>query len=341
MAKGLGFHPQTAPDGIAGVDPYSHESTAAAVARLAAVVEAQGRLIGQQDAALARSREIFERASAAARLGLWECDLATETLQWSGGTYDMFTIARERPLVRRQTLIRYPADSLKRLDRIRSRAIAERTGFNLDTDIVTPNGEQRWIRITATVECSGERPVRLFGLKQDITEEHARLDDIRRRAEFDDLTGLANRRQFLARLDEACGDAGGTLLLVDLDGFKDVNDSLGHAAGDACLKEAARRLAAAGDTATIVARVGGDEFAILLGPSDRTPVLMVRQIMAAMSRPIHCGWRRFQVGASVGLTAIDGCRPEVAMRRADAALYAAKAAGRSTFRWYDPATMRL
>ena len=140
MPKALGYQSKTAPDSVAGVDPYSHEATAEAVARLAAVVEAQARLIGQQELALARSREIFERASAAARLGLWECDLTTETLQWSGGTYDMFTIARDRPLVRRQALIRYPADSLKKLNRIRNRAIAERTGFNLDTDILTPSG---------------------------------------------------------------------------------------------------------------------------------------------------------------------------------------------------------
>ncbi|MGN6573588.1 MAG: diguanylate cyclase domain-containing protein [Pseudolabrys sp.] len=346
MPKALGFQSKAAPGSIAGVDPYSHESTAEAVARLAAVVEAQARQIGQQETALARSREIFERASAAARLGLWECDLTTETLQWSGGTYDMFTIARERPLVRRQTLIRYPAESLKKLDRIRSRAIAEHTGFNLDTDILTPSGGRRWIRITATVECNGERPVRLFGLKQDITEERARWDEARRRAEFDDLTGLANRRQFQARLAKACGDgdttnAGGTLLLIDLDGFKEVNDSLGHATGDACLKEAAQRLASVCGTAGLVARIGGDEFALLLAPSERAPVLFARQIIAALDRPIRCGWRRFQVGASVGLASLGGAHAETAMKRADAALYAAKGAGGGTFRWYDPATMRL
>ena len=346
MPKTLGYQSKTAPDSVAGVDPYSHEATAEAVARLAAVVEAQARLIGQQELALARSREIFERASAAARLGLWECDLTTETLQWSGGTYDMFTIARDRPLVRRQALIRYPADSLKKLNRIRNRAIAERTGFNLDTDILTPSGARRWIRITATVECSGERPVRLFGLKQDITEERHRWDEARRRAEFDDLTGLANRRQFQARLAAACGDdggatAGGTLLLVDLDGFKEVNDSLGHAAGDACLKVAAQRFAAVCDSTMLVARIGGDEFAVLLDASERAPVLIARQIIASMSRPIRFGWHRFQVGASIGLAAIDGSRSDVAMKRADAALYAAKAAGRSTFRWYNPATMRF
>src|SRR5581483_11038368 len=206
----------------------------------------------------------------------------------------------DRPLLRRQALIRYPDSSLRTLERIRGRAIAERTGFNLETDIVTPDGARRWIRITAIVECTGERPTRLFGLKQDITEEHARAERARRRAEFDDLTGLSNRRLFQARLAEACGDAtgrnsGGTLLLVDLDGFKDVNDTLGHAAGDECLKEAAKRLASACATATIVARIGGDEFAVLLGASERAPVLAARQIIAAMRRPIRFGWQRFQI----------------------------------------------
>jgi GGDEF domain-containing protein len=320
MPKAHGFQTKAAPGSIAGVDPCSHEQTAEAVARLAAVVEAQARLIGQQEAAMTRSRDLFERASAAARLGLWECDLTTEALQWSGGTYDMFAICRDRPLVRRQTLIRYPERSLRTLDRIRNRAIAERSGFNLDTDILTPDGAQRWIRITAIVECTGERPTRLFGLKQDITEERERSERTRRRAEYDDLTGLANRRRFQARLMEACGDitgrnSGGTLLLVDLDGFKDVNDTLGHAAGD--------------------------EFGVLLGATERAPVLVARQIIAAMSRPLRFGWRRFQIGASIGLTAIADCRSDEAMKRADAALYAAKAAGRNTFRRFDPATMRL
>jgi len=346
MSSAYGFQSRTAPAGVAGVDPFSHDSTAAAVARLTELVEAQARVIRRHESAIARGREIFERASAAARLGLWECDLATERLQWSGGTYDMFGIARETPLRRNQTLLRYPSESLRTLERIRSRALAERTGFNLDTDIVTPSGSRRWIRITATVECAGDRPMRLFGLKQDITEERAAWERMRRLAEFDDLTGLANRTQFQARLAEACGDdsgvnAGGTLLLVDLDGFKDVNDSLGHTAGDECLKQAAQRLAAACDRASIVARIGGDEFAVLLAASDAAPVLYARQIIAAMKRPIRCGAHRFQVGASVGLAAIRGCRSADAFKRADAALYAAKAAGRNTFRWFDPATMRL
>jgi diguanylate cyclase (GGDEF)-like protein/PAS domain S-box-containing protein len=345
-AHGLRTADATA-DSIAGVDPYCHDATAAAVARLAEMVEAQARVIRHHEAAMARSRDIFERATAAARLGLWECDLTSETLQWSGGTYDMFGIARDTPLKRKQTLACYPAESLTMLETVRTRAIAERNGFNLDARIVTPDGNTRWIRITATVACAGDRPTRLFGLKQDITEEKERWDRTLYRAEFDELTGLANRGQFQMRLAEACGDAsdhgaGGALLLVDLDGFKEVNDSLGHAAGDECLKTAAQRLAAACGTATIVARVGGDEFAVLLGPLDRgAPVLLAKQIIAVMGRPIRCGWHRFQIGASVGLTPLRGCRSDEAFKRADAALYAAKAGGRNTFRWFDPATMRI
>ena len=348
MTKGREQRTADARDGVAHVDPCSHEATAAAVARLAELVEAQARTIRDYESAMARSRDLFERASAAARLGLWECDLRTEQLQWSAGTYDMFDIPREMPLKRGQTLVRYPAHSLKTLEAIRSRAIAERTGFNLDTDIVTPAGGQRWIRITATVECVGDRPARLFGLKQDITEEMERWERTRYLAAFDQMTGLANRHQFQTRLDEACGcetgrGAGGTLLLIDLDGFKEVNDSLGHAAGDECLKEAAQRLSAVCGIAEIVARIGGDEFAVLLGPSASpgAPALLARQIVTVISQPIHCWQRRFQIGASVGMAAIDGCHASEALNRADAALYAAKAAGGNTARWFDPRHMRL
>jgi diguanylate cyclase (GGDEF)-like protein len=331
-------------DRLANLDPFSHEATAAEIERLVALVEAQERAIRNYDAALARSKEIYERAWAAARLGFWECDLSTEALKWSAGTYDMFDIRRDTPLLRKQTLPSYPAESLAALETIRSRAIAQRKGFNLDARIITPAENNRWIRITATVECAGNHPVRLFGFKQDITEAQAKWDRVRYQAEFDPLTGLANRSQFQSKLFEICGTSAaardaGTLLLVDLDGFKEVNDSHGHAVGDDCLKEAARRLARACSDAIIVARVGGDEFAVLVGPSAGAPVLLARQIIAAMNEPIHSGWHRFRIGVSIGLASLRYGSPRDALGRADAALYAAKSGGRNTYRWFDPRTM--
>jgi diguanylate cyclase (GGDEF)-like protein len=330
----------------AETDAFSHDSTAAAVRHLTELVEAQARVISDYEIALARSREIFERASAAARLGTWECDLSTETLQWSGGTYDMFDIPRGSPLVRKQTLACYPEESLKILETIRSRAIEQRRDFNLDAEILTAKGNRRWIRITAMVECAGNRPIRLFGIKQDITEEKTRWERLRNLAEFDELTGLASRSRFRSRLTGLCEahgarKRGGALLLIDLDGFKEVNDSLGHAAGDGCLKEAAQRLTDVCRNASIVARIGGDEFAVLLETHYRIEAAeLARKIIMAMSRPINCGGQPFQIGASVGIAVAGGCSSEELFQRADAALYSAKSAGRNTFRWFDPQSIR-
>jgi diguanylate cyclase (GGDEF)-like protein len=326
---------------VAETDPFSHDSTAAAVRHLSALVEAQARTIRDYEARLARSREIFERASSAARLGIWECDLSSEKLQWSDGTYDMFDIPRGAPLVRKQTLQCYPSHSLKMLETIRSRAIARRESFNLDAEILTGSGNRRWIRITAMVECAGDRPIRLFGIKQDITDAKARLDRAMYLAEFDDLTGLANRSQFERRLARSCEEeSGGFLLLIDLDGFKEVNDSSGHAAGDACLQEAARRLRRVCGSASL-ARIGGDEFAVLLDTRFRIEATeLARRIVAAMAAPIELRRHRFRIGASIGIARTNGCSAGEAFRRADAALYAAKGGGRGTFRLFVSGRMQ-
>jgi diguanylate cyclase (GGDEF)-like protein len=346
MPKVRGLQKAGAP-GVADIDPYSHESTAEAVARLTELVEAQARVIRDYQAAAARSRDTFERASAAARLGMWECDLTTETLQWSAGTYDMFDIERASPLVRNQALPRYSAHSLKTLEKIRSESLAQGKGFNLDAELVTARGTQRWIRITALVDCAGKRPIRLFGMKQDITEEKAKLDRLRYLAEVDELTGLTNRSLFQSKLAQMCETSrpdrtGGALLLIDLDGFKEVNDSLGHAAGDECLSEVARRLSRACPDGLTVARIGGDEFAVLLGPAPDKPQIsaIAAYIVKTMSRPVASRGQRFTIGASVGIAWIDDCAPGEIFQRADAALYAAKSAGKNTFRWFDPRQTR-
>ncbi len=129
--------------------------------------------------------------------------------------------------------------------------------------------------------------------------------------------------------------------MLDLDGFKEVNDSLGHATGDECLKEAALRLSNACDCADLVARLGGDEFAVLLPAGmDSHATLLARKIIAVMARPMRCGTHRFQIGVSIGISSLAGCTSRDALKRADLALYAAKAAGRNTFRRFTPARMR-
>ncbi len=328
------------------VDPFSHDSTATALERLTALVDAQARTIRRYEADLAHSRYIFQHASAAARLGVWECDLANEALSWSDGTYDLFDLPRGSPLVRKQTLKCYPEESLKALESVRNRALLERNGFSLDAAIVTPKGSRRWIRIHATVESAGDKPTRLFGIKQDITEDRERSDRNKYLAEFDEMTGLANRNKFQAHLSQVFKsksgqNAVGALLLIDLDGFKEVNDSLGHLAGDECLRVTAQRLGKVCCNASLVARVGGDEFAVLLeAPHHSQAAEIAAKIIAEMKRPIEHNGRSFQIGASVGVAAIDDCKAPELFRRADTALYAAKAGGRRTFRVFDASRMR-
>ena len=319
----------------------SAASDAELIASLRAQLDAQAALIAGQAASLAHSRKIFDRASAAARIGVWECNLADESLVWTDVVYDLFDQERGTPLDRAVTLKSYPEESLRALSEARSKAIEDRTGFVLETEIVTPKGNRRWIRITATVECVDGVAVRIFGMKQDITDEKIMADRNRYLAEFDVMTGLANRGRFQARLAELSMQGTkpfGALLLIDLDEFKSVNDSCGHAAGDECLREAAQRIGRVCTGAELVARIGGDEFAVMLGANLSFGEVSeaAAGIVAEMKRPVLFRGRSLQLGASVGVALVDDCTPSQLFVMADTALYAAKNAGRSTFRIHRP-----
>jgi diguanylate cyclase (GGDEF)-like protein len=170
---------------------------------------------------------------------------------------------------------------------------------------------------------------RLHGLVALLSET---LRSVEEQATHDQLTGLANRRLFHSRWQQSLGEAGGptALLYIDLDGFKPVNDTLGHEAGDSVLVEVAerlRRLVRAGD---VVARLGGDEFAVILPWTDAaTADTIAQRIVAELALPFHVDVRPVSIGASVGaVTAGPNADPEAELRRADSAMYVAKAAGR-------------
>lgn len=307
------------------------------IANLRAALDAQARLIREQAAALAHSRKIFDSASATARIGVWECNLADEALTWTDQVYDLFEIPRGAPLDRQHLLTFYTPQSLREMSEARSRAIAERSGFTLDAEIITASGRRRWMRLTATVECENGIPVSIFGMKQDITEEKLLSDRLRYLAEFDVMTGLANRSSFQVRLDRInTGNAAPftALLLIDLDGFKQINDLFGHALGDECLKEVAARLKTVCRKTDFVARIGGDEFAVLAnaGLAQGDIETIAKRIVATIGQPIQRAGRSFKIGASVGIAHIDAHTISELFTQADAALYAAKAAGRTTYR---------
>lgn len=286
-------------------------------------------------------QRLIERASATARIGIWSCSLPDETLVWTDGVYDLFELPRGSTIDRKQILRMYAPDSARQMQDLRAHAIATLGDFNFDAEITTATGQHRWMRITATVDGKNGRARRIFGMKQNITEEKLLAERTKRLAETDALTGLANRSLFQARLDDLHGNESGkpvgALLLVDLDRFKAINDELGHAQGDACLVEAARRLADRCPPGALVSRLGGDEFAILTDSGANIDVnALGAHIVDAFSHPFNLGGASRTIGASVGIAHRREHDADTLYRNADAALYEAKSAGRGTWRIHGP-----
>ncbi|UWU25338.1 GGDEF domain-containing protein (plasmid) [Rhizobium sp. CB3060] len=163
------------------------------------------------------------------------------------------------------------------------------------------------------------------------------VEQLRRLAERDTLTGLTSRTRFEAFFNEICGgesERPRALLLVDLDGFKSVNDTLGHQAGDDCLKVASRRLSQALPEAEMIARIGGDEFAVLHPCSSAEDLAKIAtRIVEGINWIISTPTKNIQITTSVGAAIIvPGQSPKDIFAKADHALYEVKSAGRNGFR---------
>jgi diguanylate cyclase (GGDEF)-like protein/PAS domain S-box-containing protein len=178
---------------------------------------------------------------------------------------------------------------------------------------------------------------------RDISERQALEQELRHQAFHDALTGLANRALFEDRLAHALAGARRHdrpigVLFLDLDDFKTINDSLGHAAGDELLRTVARRIAAEVRVTDTAARLGGDEFAVLLESMDEDTDAdaIAARLLEAMRAPIHVGERELRVSASVGLARSDGATGVAdLLRNADTAMYAAKAAGKGMAQTFE------
>lgn len=310
---------------------------------LKAELEAARALIYQQNIQLAHSRKIFDRSSLAAKIGVWECSLPGNELVWTDVIYDIFDLPPGALLDRDRTLDCYSKPSVEELNLRRSIAIEQRSGFAIDVEITSFKGNRKWIRVTATVESENNIPVRIFGMKQDITEQKLLLDRTKYLAEFDLMTGLANRSQFQTKLSFLCESSSesnllGALLLIDLDGFKMVNDTLGHSAGDEALKEVASRLQHVCHAADMVARIGGDEFAVLVGQQFNSSSIekLAQEIIDIVRQPIAACGPSLALGASVGVAFIGACSASEIFNMADSALYTAKAAGKNTYKMHEP-----
>ncbi|MBB5705828.1 diguanylate cyclase (GGDEF)-like protein/PAS domain S-box-containing protein [Sphingopyxis panaciterrulae] len=206
-------------------------------------------------------------------------------------------------------------------------------------------GETRWWAISGRPQVdTGGRFAGYRGSGADITAQRQSAEDASRLALYDSLTGLANRFHISKKLDTTLAaftqqQRSCAIMLLDLDRFKQVNDTLGHPAGDALLKQVAERLLKIVGDKEMVSRLGGDEFQIILPDQEDRGKLgdLARDIIASLSQPYSVEGSRCIIGASVGvaIAPFDGMTSDDLVRNADLALYAAKGSGRGRFRFYS------
>ncbi len=168
--------------------------------------------------------------------------------------------------------------------------------------------------------------------------------EMRYRANFDSLTELPNRTLMLDRLSQAMkkarrDDTGVLLMFLDLDHFKNVNDSMGHLAGDLLLRQAAKRISACLRDTDTAARIGGDEFAIILPDADQesTAEVIAGKILKTLSKPFGLDSQKASISASIGITLFprDGEEADILLKNADQAMYAAKRLGRNAYKVFN------
>ncbi len=301
-----------------------------------------------------REREaLLSLTISAAALGLWDWDLQTGMVhgdaRWrtlrGAGTDDAAA-----PAVHWTTGV--AADTLPGISAEVARHTAHpATPFDATWKVTLPQEGTRWIRNLGKIisHDSAGQPTRMLGVSIDVTPQREQEELLQKLAHYDALTGLPNRVLLAHRLQDGMAQARaqGTQLGVaylDLDGFKPVNDRLGHGAGDRLLVVVAGRLSRALRPQDCVARLGGDEFVILMpglathGDGER----LLQRVMESISSPYTLDTERVAVTASIGYTVFpsDDADADTLLRHADQAMYAAKQAGRNRFHQFDAAQER-
>jgi diguanylate cyclase (GGDEF)-like protein/PAS domain S-box-containing protein len=311
------------------------------LAPMAALYTTQVRynqLLRQMQKTLQGAEVSLNAAQRIARLGSWEWEVAHGTWHWSDELYRIFGFApRAFSATRARYLAAVHADDQtsvsSALERVRETGVAE----TLDYRITQQDGAERvvHVRVEALPSSTGEIQT-VAGTVLDVTERTQLETRLSHQAYHDPLTGLSNRAHFLERLDTNLRQDRIAVLFIDLDNFKEVNDRLGHNAGDRVLCIIAERLRLCLRDGDLAARLGGDEFTVLLhglmAPDSADAV--ARRILHVLSEPIAIDDESVLITPSIGVAISDPDRddaPEVLLRSADIAMYRAKRDGKARY----------
>jgi diguanylate cyclase (GGDEF)-like protein/PAS domain S-box-containing protein len=313
-------------------------------------IESRERALKDALRSLQESEERYAIAARGANDGLWDWNLATGEIYFSPRWNHMLGYSEsERWSGPEEWFIHIHAEDRERVQaEIASHRDGKTSEFVSEYRMRHKSGGYIWMlsRGIAVRDPSG-RAFRMAGSQTDITEGKV----------VDPLTNLPNRLYFIDRLESAIETAGQqdtlfAVLFVDLDQFKLVNDSLGHAAGDELLIDVAGRLRASsrsssrlgGGAQSVVARIGGDEFAILLShlQCENDASIVAMRILERLSAPFYFEGRRMLVSASIGIAlSSTGDTPEELLNNADTAMYQAKTNGKARFEFFNEGLREL
>ncbi|MFY4717365.1 putative bifunctional diguanylate cyclase/phosphodiesterase [Streptomyces sp. LaBMicrA B280] len=306
-----------------------------------AALRAQGVVAQALHASEARFRAVFEGAA----IGIGIADLDGHILQVNEALLRMFGLTQQSLRGRRVQDWTHPDDAPQTWRLYDELVRGDREHYHLEKAFNRPDGTVLWTNLTVSLLRDADGgPQYQLALMEDTTERRLLNLRLRYEATHDALTGLPNRTLFFERLEKVLAAGDGQrfgLCYLDLDGFKTINDSLGHAAGDRLLVEVADRLqSCATAPGEMVARLGGDEFvALTTGPgTDRTVDELAERIMNALVTPVSIDGRDLLVRGSLGIVegpAGERTAAEV-LRSADITMYRAKSAGGNRCELADP-----
>ena len=324
----------------------AHEELASMYQQLAASEEA----LSQQFAELKEYAQKLNFTEQRYRLAMdssvdaiWEVDYATDDLTFSAHWMERFGMPHDIPFQRKMWLaLVHPEDRPLITAVFDAYTQARAPHYDVEYRVRDLTGRYVWVhaRGKAMRDETG-KVLRVAGSLTDISERKLQEDKIYRLAYFDSLTGLPNRRRLELLLAEKSilDQASGALLFIDLDNFKLINDSSGHACGDALIADVARQLAMAVGSAHILSRIGGDEFIVVLTNVGRQAFIQAyaQRLINLFNTPFCCEGHQYYLSASIGIAFFpkDGTSLDDLLRRADTALHVAKETGRSAYRFFE------